>query len=40
VVCANEIIAAMHNSDVEVMFPKLGFEKAFDSISGTSYLSY
>ena len=31
--CANEILAATRNSDIEAVFLKLDFEKAFDSVS-------
>ena len=33
VACAHEIIAATHNYDIEAVFLKLDFEKAFDSVS-------
>jgi len=33
VTCANEILAATHNSDIDAVFLKLDFEKAFDFIS-------
>jgi len=33
VACAQEILAALHNSNIEAIFLKLDFEKAFDSVS-------
>jgi len=33
VTCAHEILAASHNSNIDAVFLKLDFEKAFDSIS-------
>ena len=31
--CAHEIIVTMHDSDLEAVFLKLDFKKAFDSVS-------
>ena len=39
VACANEILVASHDFNIEAVFLKLDFEKAFDSVVGTFYLS-
>jgi len=33
VACANEVLAASHNSNIEADFLKLDFAKVFDSVS-------
>jgi len=40
VACAQEILVASHSSNLEAVFLKLDFEKAFGSISWDFLLSY